>query len=403
MSLHASQARSERPVVGWTTGLLLASVLPQYLVGSLALEIRADFSFSDAQLGVAVGISFALAAIISPTAGRTVAWIGVRRGVMLAAAMIAMGCLALATVAGSAAAVIALMGIIGLGAGIGTPSLSTLIAEGVGAGRQGRAFGLFTSAPQVAAVAAGLALPLIAEPMDWRVTFLAPAGIAIVSMLALIAYADPPGPQRLDAPRLDRSKLPGSVAVIAGAGALASAAGIGMRSFLVVFAVSAGFGSSAAGLLLSLTGVFAIASRVGFGVVSDRRADRAVYIAALLMALCAVGFVLMALGGAVLLVAGAVLAGGIGWGWQAPISHAVISLNPTATSAAVGLQMAGFYGGAVAGPLVVGLFAHAGNYTEAWLLCTCLAAAATAMALAGHRLAHGPRPGASPLSKVRQT
>jgi predicted MFS family arabinose efflux permease len=133
--------------------------------------------------------------------------------------------------------------------------------------------------------------------------------------------------------------------------------------------------------------VVALASRVGFGALSDRRPQRSLHQAAALMALSAVGFVLMAAGGDVPIVLGALLAGGIGWGWPAPLSHAVVTGNPDATAAAVGMQLSGFFAGAVVGPLMVGVFAGGHNYTAAWLICTGLALLGMTLALLAHRLA----------------
>jgi MFS family permease len=386
----AGPAPSGRALIGWTTTLLLAAVLPQYLVGSLAVEIRGDFAFSDTQLGAAVGVSFALSAVISPTAGRTVGWIGVKRGVIGSAALVTASAVAIATVADSAAAMIALMAVNGLAGGIGSPAYSTLLASRVAPERQGTAFGMLTSSPQVAAFAAGLALPAVAHPLDWRVAFVAPAVLGLASLVALARLGLPAPAPRRDLDTADVRRLPRSVHTIALSAALASAAGIGMRSFLVVFAVSIGFGSSAAGLLLAATGLVAIVSRIGFGVLGDRRPGRPLYRAAALMVVCAFGFVLMALGGDVPVVVGALLAGGVGWGWQSPVSLAVVSQNRDATAAAVGVQMSGFFAGALVGPLVLGVFAEAGSYTGAWVLCIGLASAAAAVALWAHRMAHAP-------------
>lgn len=322
---------------------------------------------------------------------------------LLGASLVSLSSVLLITTAGSAGTVIGLMALNGLGAGVASPSLSTVLARHVATGRQGTAFGVFTSAPQVAAVAAGLALPLIAEPLDWRVTFLFPAAIGAGCATALVRRGLPADHGRPAASRLDRRKLPRSVPVIALSAALVSAAGIGMRTFLVVFAVSVGFASSTAGLLLAVTGLVAIVSRVGFGALGDRRPGRALNRAAALMSLCAIGFVLMALGGHAAIVIGALLAGGVGWGWQAPLSHAVVAQNPTATSAAVGMQMTGFFGGAVAGPLAVGLLAEGDSYGLAWAVFAGLSLVAAALAVLADRLAGGARPVDPRLSKVGQT
>jgi MFS family permease len=386
----AGAAPSTRAVIGWTTTLLLAAVLPQYLVGSLAVEMRADFAFSDAQLGAAVGISFALSALISPAAGRTVEWIGVKRGVIVSAALVTVSSLAIATLADSAAAMIGLMAVNGLAGGIGSPCDSALLASRVAPERHGTAFGMLTSAPQVAAFAAGLALPAVAQPFDWRIAFVAPAVLGLVSLVALARLGLPASAAGGGADPADVRRLPRSVHTIALSTALASAAGIGMRSFLVVFAVSIGFAASAAGLLLAATGLVAIVSRIGFGVLGDRRPGRPLYRAAALMVVCAFGFLLMALGGDIPVVVGALLAGGLGWGWQSPVSLAVVTQNRGATAAAVGVQMSGFFAGALVGPLVLGLFAESGSYTGAWVLCIGLASAAAAIALWAHRMAHAP-------------
>jgi MFS family permease len=375
-------------VIAWTTTLLIAGVLPQYLIGSLAVEIRGDFAFSETQLGAAVGFSFLLSALIAPAAGRTVEWIGVKRGVIGSAAVITTTSLLIATVADSAAAMIGLMALNGLAGGVGSPSYSTLLASRVAPDRHGTAFGMLTSSPQVAAFAAGLALPLVAHPLSWRVAYLAPAVLGLASLVALARLGLPAAANRRSLDAADVRRLPRSVHVIALSAALASAAGIGMRSFLVVFAVSIGFTSSAAGLLLAATGAVAIVSRVGFGVLGDRRPGRPLYRGAALMILCAFGFVLMALGGDVPVVVGALLAGGLGWGWQSPVSLAVVTQNRDATAAAVGLQMSGFFAGALVGPLVVGAFAEGGSYTGAWIVCIGLATAAAAVVLAAHRMAH---------------
>lgn len=374
---------SARGLIAWTTALLLAGVLPQYLLGSLAVEMRLDFEFTDAQLGAAVGISFAIAAVVSPLAGRALRRVGIRRGVLVGAGLVGLSSAALAGLADSGIAVIATMAVGGLGAGIASPSFSALLASEVGADRQGLAFGLLTAAPQMAAFAAGLALPVIAQPLDWRAAF---AAAALLSGVCLV------GLERRDLPRTlpilaegEDGRPRRSVLTMAVAAALVSAAGIGMRSFLVLFAVSVGFSDGGAGVLLAGTGAVAIASRLGFGILADRRPGDSLRQAVALMVLCASGFALMALGGTAAVTAGALIAGGLGWGWQSPLSLAVITQNPHATGAAMGIQMAGFFGGATIGPLVVGLIAHQGNYSSAWIACMLLALVAAVVCMIARR------------------
>lgn len=392
MSVPAAEARTsrDRTLIAAATALLLASVLPQYLIASLAVTIREDFPFSDAELGLATGVSFGLSAVLSPVSGRAMDWIGPRRGVIAASTLVAFSALAMGTVASSAQAMIALMAVNGLGAGIGSPTLASLLAGNIALRRQGSAFGILSSAPQMAAFCGGLALPLVAEPFGWQAAFVAAAAISLLCLVPLLRqelrFAPRQGADRADGRRRRR---PRSIHVIALSAAAASAAGIGMRSFLVVFAVSIGFTNTAAGLLLALTGLLAIGSRLGFGVLGDRRPGDGLVRAGGLMAVGALGYALMAVGTPAPVVAGAVIAGGLSWGWQTPLSLAVISNNPRATSAAIGIQMGGFFAGALVGPLLVGFLAEHGSYRQAWILCGALALGATAVLLVARRMAHG--------------
>jgi MFS family permease len=377
----ARPAAADRAFALFTAGLLVATVLPEYLVASLAVSVREDFAFGDAALALAIGISFAIMAVISPLARRAIDRIGMRRGLALAVGLVAGSSLAIGLLARSAEAVIALMVVNGIGGGIGSPTFSALLARTVRQEAQGTAFGVLTSAPQMSAFAGGLALPLIAVPLDWRVAFALPAaiGLACFAALARSGRLDvPPGPPVPE----ERRRGLRSIHAIAVATALASAGGIGMRSFLVIAAVSMGMQRGAAGLVLSATGLIAIGSRLGFGVLGDRRPGDSLRRAAALLLLCAGGYGLMALDTTLLLVAGALVAGGVGWGWQAPLTLAVVSRNREATAAAVGIQFSGFYVGALLGPLLVAFAVSRSGYPAAWLLCALLAVGAAAIVLA---------------------
>jgi MFS family permease len=381
------------------TSFLLAGVLPQYLIASLALSIREDFAFGNTQIGLATAVSFAASAVVSPLAGRAIDRIGVRRGIVLAVWLTGGSSLATATVAGSAAAIVVLMAVNGAGIGIGSPTLSALLAGRIQLERQGTAFGMLTAAPQMAAFAAGLTLPTIAEPLSWRVAFALPVLVSLGCLALLVrggdlARAPAPGPRRAG-----RARGVGAIHVIGLAAACMSAGGVGMRSFLVVFGVSVGLGSAAAALLLSATGLAAVVSRIGLGVLGDRRPGDHLARAGALMLVSAGGFALMAAELPSLVIVGAMLAGGIGWGWQSPLSLAVIVGSPHDTAAAVGVQMSGYFAGALVGPLLVALLATHGSFRGAWLLCCGLALGAGALALLVRRWwpsVAAPRPAGAP-------
>ena len=91
-----------------------------------------------------------------------------------------------------------------------------------------------------------------------------------VLVLATVALAprDVPAPP----PGTRAAKPDGFTAIhgIAVAAALASAAGVGMVSFLVSYSVENGIGETAAGLLLGAVSLTAAASRIGLGSLLDR-------------------------------------------------------------------------------------------------------------------------------------
>lgn len=358
-------------------------VLPPYLVASLAISIREDFAFPAGAIGAAAGVSFAVSAITSTMPERLGGRLSLRGRIALAGLLIAASSVSVATWSDSASDIVILMAVHGAGAGIGTPTYSALLAQGVPVQRQGTAFGLLTAAPQIAVLAAGLALPLVAAPIGWRAAFAVP-GLASIACLGalwkigMLSASTKPGTGPEERRRAWRSR---SIRRLALASALMSACGVGMRSFLVLFAISIGFSSAAGGLLLSATAVFALVTRIGVGVLGDRRPGDPLARAAGLMVVCAAGFVLMAAGDASLVVLGALLAAGIGWGWQSPLTVAVLAECPGAPAPALGLQLAGFYLGAVVGPPLIALLAEGAGYQVAWSGCCVLSLAGAWVAL----------------------
>ena len=109
-----------------------------------------------------------------------------------------------------------------------------------------------------------------------------------------------------------------------------------------------------------------------------------------MLAVGVVGFVVLAvgtgLGNEVLFGAGAVVALGMGWGWNGLLTYAVVRSHPEAPAAATGVTQVGARLGGVLGPLVVGVVVAGGSYTAAWLLTAGAALAAAATVLLGQRL-----------------
>ncbi len=359
------------------TALIVAGVLPGFLTASLAPRIRHDFSFGDSVLGLAVAIFYLTCTVSSTPSGHLVERIGARRGMLFGACLTSLACLAIAVFADSAAALIAILLVAGLGNAIGGPAVSALLRRNVDTGRHGLAFGAQQSGASIGALLAGLALPVVAIPLGWRWAY---AGAAVLALVA-VALAPAPGPG--EPPRLAAQPEPAphhltSIRALAVAAVLASAAGVGFIAFLVTYSIDQGIGEGAAGLLLGAVSLTATISRVGLGVFADRSGGDALRITALLLAGSAAGYLLLISGEPALIVVAALIVGSIGWSWPGTLTLAVVFRRPDAPAWAVGVMMSGLFAGAAGGPLLVGLLAEHDHFAAAWSLCAGLALAAAA-------------------------
>jgi MFS family permease len=348
----------------------------------MAPRLRGDFAFGDSTVGLAIAIFYAIGAFASTPAGRFVEKTGARTGVQVAAATTLVSCLAVAAFVNSAAALIAVLFFAAIGNAVAGPAVSALLRREVAVGRQGVAFGAQQAGAPIGALLAGLALPAIAIPFGWRWAYLAAAGLAIAAAaLAPRADAAPATPHKSETVPRGLS----SVHALALAAALASAAGVGFISFLVLYSVHSGIGEGAAGLLLGAVSLAAAISRIGLGSLTDRSGQAALRLVPAMLAVSVGGYLLLIVGEPAVIVVAALLAGGVGWAWPGALTLAVVQRSPDAPAWAVGVMMSGLFAGAVGGPLLVGLLAENDAFTWAWIMCACFALLAAATIAATRR------------------
>jgi MFS family permease len=363
-------------------------VLPAFLAASLAPRIDADFAFNEVALGAAVAIVYVVCATLSSPAGRLVERIGARRAMVAAAAATAACCLGVAALAESAAALIALLVLGGIGNAITAPAASAVIDEHVPEARHGVAFGAMQAGAPIGSLLAGLALPAVAIPFGWRWAFVATAVLAVATVVA----APPTGFGRGHAVAAGPRGL-SSVHALALTAMFASAAGTGLISFIVLYGVDSGIGEGAAGLLLAGLSLAAAVSRIGLGLALDRAGGDPLRPVSWMLLAGAGGLLLLIAGTPAAVIAGALIAGAVGWAWPGALTSAVVARAPGAPAWAVGVMMAGLFAGAVAGPLATGLLAHREQFTAAWLLlAACTLAAAGMVAAVSRRRSARPDP-----------
>jgi MFS family permease len=351
-----------RPAV-LAIGAGTATVLPGFLVGALALQIRADLGVSVAAVVAGVTVFFAAGAVGAGPGGRLAERVGALRAMRACAVVTAACLLAAALLAQSLPVLLALLALAGVANAVCQPAINLFMADQVALDRQGLAFGIKQSAIPAAVLVSGLALPVLALPLGWRPTFAICAGGAL-AVAAVVGRTTPsfrPPPKRPPAPRPSR-KL-----VITAVGAAAASAGPNaLGAYLVASAVDVGIAEGAAGILSAAGSATSLLVRVLVGHRADRRRDYGFSTMVALLLGGAGGFALLAVGEPAPFVVGALIAFALGWGWPGLFNLAVVHLHREAPGAATGVSQTGIYVGAAAGPAVYGILATEIGYAAAW-------------------------------------
>ncbi len=344
-------------------------MLPVYLVGGLAVQIRGELGFDAAGLGIVVSSFFAVSALTSVPAGRLVQRVGAGAGMGIGAGMSACSLLAVGFAHAWWQLVIS-VAIGGFSNAIGQLGANLALADHIPVRRQGLAFGSKQAAVPAASVLAGLAVPAIGLSVGWRWAFLGGVllpvgfGVAILRSTTLRRRTHQ-GPRGRAGRATDTALAP--LVVLAASGALGTLAANSLAAFLVASIVERGVTSGDAGLLLALGSAVGVAMRVTAGWHADRGDGEHLRLVASLLALGGVGLVWLSFGrGLPAIAVATVVAFAAAWGWNGIFNLAIVRHNPTAPAAATGITQAGLYLGGVVGPTLFGHVVEWGGYPSAW-------------------------------------
>ena len=375
----------DRRPVAFAVAVATAGVLPAFLTGGLAVQVRGELDFGAGALGVAVAMFFVTSSLASAVMGRLVERLGAHRGMRLAAAGSAASLLGVALLAWSWVGLVGCLVLGGLANAVSHPATNLSLAREVQAGRQGVSFGIKQAAIPAATLLAGLAVPGIAVTLGWRWAFAGGAALALA--VASLVPARAPGETvgRREETRQKNARAWPLVLLAVGIG-LGSTATTPLGAFIVESSVASGLRVETAGLLLALGSAVNIAVRVAFGHLADGMSGGRLLLVAAMLGIGVGGFVLLATGESGLILPGALLAFGIGWGWPGLFNFAVVKTSPGAPAAATGITQTGASGGAALGPLVFGLVVEVASYDAAWLLSGTVALVAMVTILIGRRM-----------------
>jgi predicted MFS family arabinose efflux permease len=340
-----------------------ASVLPGFLVGALALQIRSDLDVRVEAVAAGVSVFFLAGALGASWGGRLADHVGavraMRRCVLITAACLFAGAL----LAESLVVLLLLLAVAGVSNAVCQPAINLFVSEQVRADRQGLGFGIKQSGIPAAILVSGLALPVLAIPLGWRVTFalcaLGPLAIGVALRRERSVHVS----------RRPASRRPSRALVLTAIGAaLATAGPSALGAYLVASAVDVGIAEGTAGLLAAVSSGLSLAVRVMLGARADRRRDYGLSTVAVLLAAGSLGFALMATDAVPSFVAGALLAFTLGWGWPGLFNLAVVDSNRETPGSASGISQTGIYVGAGGGPAAFGALYAGAGHSAAWLM-----------------------------------
>ncbi|MCA8926908.1 MAG: MFS transporter [Alphaproteobacteria bacterium] len=372
------------------TGMQAASALAYLTLPVIASSAAASFGVSAGLVGLYTGLAFFGSAVATLLTAGISPRVGAVRMCQWATLANAAGLLCLLPAEPWLLPLAALL--VGAGYGPMNPAGSFLLARVVPPQRLGLVFSIKQTCVPIGYGLAGLVLPAVVLAAGWQGAVLVSTGLVLATALAAQAFRT----------RLDRARGEGSpfrwqtllapmrlVAHHAGLRRMAicslvfSGVQLGVASFLVVYLHEVvGLSLAAAGSVLAIANVAAVAGRIGWGWVADRVPARwvlgglgfgmAASVALILSVDLAWPFALVAALGI------ALGATAIGWNGVFLAETARQSPADRVSEATAGVMVITFLGSVIGPPLLSGLLALTASYAAGFLL---LAAAALAMGL----------------------
>lgn len=349
--------------------LAVFAVVPAFLVGSMAVGIRAEFELGQAALGFAIAWFFITTSFMTATLGRRADGVASRSSLTIGASLSAIALFSIGASRSYGTLILSLT-LGGIANAASQPAVNASLSRRIPAERLGLAFGIKQSAIPAATLLGGLAVPTLGVWVGWRGTFSTAGSLALVGALVVWFTGDVterPAHRRRLPLRSTQANLD-SLLILTFGGLLAAAAATSLGAFMVDAAVESGITESRAGIAAAAASAVGLTSRVLIGWYADRHPLASRYgMITLLVVLGVPGFLMLATGIPVLYLAGATLAYAAGWGWTGLFHYTVVSQNPTMPATSSGVIQTGLSFGAGLGPLVMGSVTQATSYAVGWL------------------------------------
>jgi MFS family permease len=351
----------------------MCSAFPVFLTGALGVQLRNDVGLSATQIGLAMGASFTVAALLSAPMGRVAERLGPQRGFRVGLTMSALSMLAVAAFARNVWQFCLILGVAGMANALNQPSANLMLTTHVAVERLGFALATKQSGMPAAALLGGAAVPAIALTVGWQWAYVAGAAVAVFALLLLPqdrgersdrnTSTNSTGDRRAARPDLGVALL----VLYATVGLLGATSAGAMVGFITSGAEASGLDPGVAGLVLSLGSLVGVISRLVQGWQVDRWGVLPIQRLVWLYGLGGFGVLVLAIDAPLTYVLATIPAFAFGWAWPGLFNLSVVRNNPSAPAAATGISQVGVFVGAALGPALGGLIIDNGSYRLLWV------------------------------------
>jgi len=371
--------RLTAPLLVW---IMAAGTMAYAGLAVAATALLADLGIGAGELGLVLLTYSATAALLSPVAGPITDRIGGTHAGRLALLAAAIGYTTMAQTTSTLTLALAVLPV-AFAQSLINPATNAVIAAHTSPGRRGVITGVKQSGVYVGFVFVGLTAPPLTASGGWQLAFLVIAAACLLGLaLSFVALPPTPGRERGEATGVPATARPDlrRLTIYAGLMGLAGST----NNFIPLFAeTELGYSNTTAGLITSVVGVIAVASRI----LSARFAERSGHPGSLLRWMAGMGVVT----NVVLAFAAAVPvliwfgAGTYSLGlapWNAVAMLAIIMIVGTSSAGtATGWVVSAFSAGLAIGPVVYGQLIDRIGFLPVWAVSGAAAALATAAVL----------------------
>lgn len=375
--------RSVRVLVTATL-CMTAAVLPVVLTLILAVQIRRDLSMTPFQFGLAYTVYSSGIALFSFHLGRLADRLGWARAVLVSLGTSTLLLVAVSLGARSIVSLVPSMLLAGANAALAVPATALAIARELPGHRQGVTFGVKEAAISLATLLSGLAVPSVALTIGWRWAYILAVSVPALAFGLLsidrphreTARSREPAAEHRGRRGDSLGGIPAAFRVLTAGAGLAGASVAGIAGFAVLSAVETGFDEAAAGLLIAGASLAGMASEIALGGMADRRRSSGFPETAVVLALGAVGYLVLATDTVPGAAVGTFLGYMFGWAFSGLMHLGAVTAHPDAPASATATLQIGVGIGLTVGPITFGTLVDSAGYPTAWGVMAALALAA---------------------------